>query len=198
MAAHSVPREPYEPQCGTGCRALGSSNPWTNVSAEFGQYIPLGQSSVFRQEVLALDGWTSYSPTWHQRGQPGGLLVSTAPPFYDGATLGGMEKMRGFPEERFHDRAGIYGCAELRLIPYWNPLRDIPAFRSSDIAWVQFVTFVEVGRVASEYTFDKLFSHMKADGGIGMRILTQDTVVRFDVATLNEGIEFWANLDQAF
>ena len=81
--------------------------------------------SNVRQQVLALDAWTSYSPTWHQHGEPGHLNISTAPPFYNGAQLGGMSRMRGFPEERFHDRAGVYACAELRLIPYWNPLREI-------------------------------------------------------------------------
>ena len=93
----------------------GSSNPWTNVSAEIAEYIPLGRSSLFRQQVLALDGWTSYSPTWHQRGQSGHLSISTAPPFFEGAELGGMNKMRGFPEDRFHDRLWrrLWLCAEL-------------------------------------------------------------------------------------
>src|SRR6185437_10335761 len=176
----------------------GSSNPWTNVSAEIAQYIPLGTSSAFRQQVLALDGWTSYSPTWHQSGTPGHLDVRTGPPFYDGAQLGGMDKMRGFPENRFHDRAGVYGAAELRLIPRWNPFQNIPLFKSSDVAWLQFVGFVEVGRVADEFTFEKLFSHMKGDAGVGIRVLTQDTVVRIDLAASNEGIQIWANLDQAF
>lgn len=177
---------------------FGSSNPWTDLSAEFAEYIPLGQSKVFRQEVLALDAWTNYSPTWHQHGPPGHLDVSTAPPFYDGAELGGMYKMRAFPEERFHDRAGVYGCAELRLIPYWNPFREIPILKSSDLAWLQFVAFAEVGRVADEYTFEKLFSNVKTDGGVGIRIMTQNTVVRFDLAGSTEGVQFWANLDQAF
>ncbi len=177
---------------------LASSNTWTNLSAEFAEYVPLGQSDLFRQEVLALDGWTSYSPTWHQNGRPGDLSISGAPPFYDGAVLGGADKMRGFPQDRFHDRAGIYGCAELRVIPYWDPLREVRAFQSADIAWMQFVGFVEVGRVADEYTFDKLFSQMRADGGVGLRILTHDTAVRFDIAASNEGFQFWANLDQSF
>jgi outer membrane protein assembly factor BamA len=176
----------------------GSSGPWTNLSAQFSEYVPLGQSNVFRQEVLALTGWTSYTPSWSQDGTPGHLSLHGAPPFYDGAELGGSQRMRGFPEERFHDRAGVYGCAELRVIPYWNPLGNIPALKSSDIAWMQFVTFIEVGRVADEYTVGKLFSHMKGDAGVGMRILTGDTVLRLDVAGSNEGIQFWANLNQAF
>ena len=177
---------------------FGSSSAWTNVSAQFSQYIPLGQNHIFRQEVLALTAWTSYSPTWSQSGTPGHLSISNAPPFYDGATLGGMVRMRGFPEERFHDRAGVYGCAELRLVPYWNPLGNLSLFKSADIAWMQWVAFVEVGRVADEYTVNKLFSNMKGDAGVGLRILTGDTVIRFDVAGSNEGIQFWANLNQTF
>ncbi len=177
---------------------FGSSNPWTNVSAEFSQYISLGRSNLFRQQVLALDGWTSYTPSWSQQGSGANLKVSGGPPFYAGAELGGLNRMRGFPEDRFHDRAGVYGCAELRLIPVWNPFADVAFLKSADITWLQFVAFVEVGRVADEYTFDKLFSHMKGDGGLGIRVLTQDTVLRIDFAGSNEGIQIWANLDQAF
>jgi outer membrane translocation and assembly module TamA len=63
---------------------------------------------------------------------------------------------------------------------------------------MQFVAFVEVGRVADEYTINKLFSNMKGDAGVGVRILTGDSVLRIDIASANEGIQFWANLNQAF
>lgn len=180
------------------CGIFGSSNPWTNLSAEFSQYISLGHSNLFRQQVLALDGWTSYCTSWSQSGPPGNLKLSNAPPFFNGAELGGEDKMRAFPEERFHDRAGVYGCAELRVIPAWNPLGEIKLLKPADIAWLQFVTFVEVGRVADEYTFEKLFSHMKGDVGAGIRVMTQDTVLRIDFAGSNEGLSFWAYLGQAF
>jgi hypothetical protein len=39
---------------------------------------------------------------------------------------------------------------------------------------------------------------MKGDGGVGIRILTSDTVLRIDVAGSSEGIQVWANMDQAF
>src|SRR5665213_378834 len=157
---------------------FGSPNPWTNVSAEYAQYISLGRSGLFRQQVLALDGWTSYTTSWSQSGTPGHVKLYDAPPFYGGSTLGGMQRLRGYPEERFHDRAAVYGCAELRLIPYWNPLGNIAMLKGADIAWIQFVTFLEIGRVADEYTVDKLFHHMKGDGGVGVRILTGDTLLR--------------------
>jgi hypothetical protein len=47
-----------------------SSNSWTNLEGELDLYIPLQLSDRFRQTVLALDYWTSYSPTWEE--QPDG------------------------------------------------------------------------------------------------------------------------------
>lgn len=176
----------------------GSSNPWTTISGEYSQYISLGRSSIFRQQVLALDGWTSTCTTWKQIGSKGTARIFDAPPFYEGAQLGGAQRMRGFPEERFHGRAGMYGCAEFRLIPEWNPLGDIPILKPADISWMQFVLFGEVGRVADQWSFERLFSHMKGDAGVGVRIFTQDTVLRIDVAASSEGLQIWANLDQAF
>lgn len=177
---------------------FGSSGPWTNLSAEMSQYVSLGQSGWFRQQVIALDGWTSYCPTWSQSGAGRELRVSGGPPFYAGAQLGGETHFRGYPEERFHDRAGIYGCAELRLIPWWNPFNKIPLLKEADLAWWQLVSFIEIGRVADEFTADKLFSKPKGDVGVGVRFLTQDTVLRIDVAGSNEGIQVWANLAEAF
>jgi hypothetical protein len=175
-----------------------SSNPWTVLEGEFSQYIPLGRSRVFRQQVLALDGWSSFCPTWQQTGNENTRVVRDAPPYYEGATLGGPARLRGFPENRFHDRAAIYGTAELRLIPEWNPLGKIPLLKPADISWMQFVVFVEGGRVADEYSFDKLFHNMKADAGVGLRVLSKDTLFRFDIAISNEGYSIWANLGQAF
>ncbi len=177
---------------------FGSPNPWTNVTGEFAQFISLGHSGIFRQQVLALDGWTSYTTTWSQSGRSGNVKLYDAPPFYGGSTLGGMWKMRGYPEERFHDRAAVYACAELRLIPYWNPLNKIEILKGADIAWIQFVTFLEIGRVSDEYAPEKLFHHMKGDGGVGIRVLTGDTLLRIDVAGSYEGVQIWANLGQAF
>jgi outer membrane protein assembly factor BamA len=174
-----------------------TSNPWTNISAEYTQYIDLGRSRWFRQQVLALDGWTSYSPTWSQTNAGGRRTVYDAPPFYDGATLGGDTRFRGYPQNRFWDRAAIYGSAELRVIPNWNPLGNIKLLKPADITWMQWVVFGEVGRVAPEYS-GSLFSHLKADAGFGVRILANDTLVRFDVAASNEKVGIWARLSQPF
>jgi outer membrane protein assembly factor BamA len=42
---------------------LDSSNSWTNLQGELDMYFPLGVSDRFRQKVIALNFWTSYSPT---------------------------------------------------------------------------------------------------------------------------------------
>jgi hypothetical protein len=196
---------PLNPSCGnvtkfTLSRDFGwfeSSQSWTNLSGEFTQYLDLGRSKIFRQQVIALDAWTSYSPTWEHSVVNGARDLAGAPPFYDGATLGGSERLRAFAESRFWDRAAIYGAAELRLIPDFNPLGKVPILKGADITWMQLVTFAEVGRVSPSYSWD-LFSHLKGDVGVGVRLLANDTVVRFDLAVSNEGVALLAGLSQPF
>ncbi len=46
----------------------------------------------------------------------------------------------------------MYSAAELRLIPEWNPFKNWPAIQEHvGIEWLQFVPFVEIGRVAPDY-----------------------------------------------
>lgn len=175
---------------------FNSTNTWTTYSGEFSQFIDLGQSRFFRQQVLALDAWTSYSPTWHGPNRPG-EGVRTAPPFYDGAVLGGSQRFRGFEDNRFHDRAAIYASAELRLVPVWNPFKKISILKDADITWMQWAIFAEAGRVSNEYSPD-LLSHLKGDVGFGLRILAKDTLVRFDVAASSEGYQLWVGLSEPF
>lgn len=175
-----------------------SSNSWSNVSSEFTQYLDLGRSKLFKQQVLALDLWTSYSITWDQPHRGGGLrILSSSPPFYDGSVLGGDTRLRGFAANRFWDRAAVYGSVELRVVPYWNPLGEIRILKSADIAWMQWVVFLEAGRVGGEYS-PALLNHLKGDAGFGVRLLANDTIVRFDVAASNEGFGVWAGLNQPF
>lgn len=174
-----------------------TSNPWTNISAEYTQYVDLGRSRWFKQQVLALDGWTSYSPTWSQTNNAGRRQVYDAPPFYDGAMLGGDPRFRGYTDYRYWDRAAVYGSAELRVIPNWNPFADFKILKSADLTWMQWVVFGEIGRVGPEYT-GNLLSHLKGDAGFGIRLLANDTLVRFDVAASNERFGIWVRLNQPF
>jgi outer membrane protein assembly factor BamA len=174
-----------------------SSQAWTNFTGEFSQFFDLGRSRFFRQQVLAFDFWTSYSMTWDETIHNGVRNLRQAPPFFDGATLGGSERLRAFAENRFWDRAAGYGSVELRVIPDWNPLGRIKILRPADITWMQWVVFAEAGRVSEEYSVD-LLKHLKGDVGFGLRLLSNDTLVRLDIAASHEGITVVAQLSQPF
>ena len=116
-----------------------SSNSWSNVSSEFTQYLNLGRSKFFKQQVLAMDLWTSYSITWDQPASGRGLTVCRVlPPFYDRlGAHGGDTRPRGFATNRFWDRAAVYGSVSSRVCLIWNPLGKIQILKSADIAWMQ-------------------------------------------------------------
>ena len=96
--------------------------------------------------------------------------------------------MRGYPSNRFSDRAAIYYCAELRLTLKSNPFDNWEWLQKyMGVQWVQIVPFVEVGRVAPEWTMDRLHSDMKYDAGLGVRLMAKGMTVRIDVAGSDEG-----------
>lgn len=173
-----------------------SDESWTNLESELDFYIPFNFSDRFRQTVLALDTWTSYSPTWDERSNS---EVSNRPPSYTGSTLGGLWRMRGYPSQRFNDKAAIYYAAELRLIPEWNPFEAWPKVQKYvGIQWLQFVPFVEIGRVAPEWSFSRLHSDMKWNVGFGLRAMAQGLVIRIDTAGSDEGIGVQMMVSQPF
>jgi Omp85 superfamily domain len=173
-----------------------STDSWTSLGAEGDYYVSLGETKAFRQRVLALNAWTSYSPTWRVRSDG---FIDNRPPAFSGATLGGLWRMRAFPAQRFNDKAGIYYSAELRLIPEWNPMENFPALQERvGIQWFQIVPFVEVGRVAPSWKIDELHSDMKWDVGCGVRAWARGLVARVDVAYSDEGFGVQMMVGQPF
>jgi hypothetical protein len=173
-----------------------SSESWTNLESELDFYVPFNFSDRFRQTVLAMATWTSYSPTWDERSNS---EVKNRPPSYTGATLGGLWRMRGYPSQRFNDRAAIYYAAELRLIPDWNPFEAWPKIQKYvGIQWLQFVPFVEIGRVAPEWSISRLHSDMKWNAGFGIRAMAQGIVIRIDTAGSDEGLGVQMMIAQPF
>jgi hypothetical protein len=133
---------------------------------------------VIRQQVLALDFWTAYSPTWEAN--PDGT-VRHGPPGYTGATLGGLWRLRGYPAERFSDKAAACATVEYRVIPAWNPFERLPGIqRRIGIQWIQLVAFVEAGRVASSWQFEQWSSALKWDIGLGVRFQAKGLIARID------------------
>jgi len=175
---------------------LDSSNSWTVVDGEVDRYFSLGASDWFRQRVLAFDFWTAYSPTWKEKSN--GDIENGAPSFA-GATLGGLWRMRGYPSQRFSDKAAIYYAAELRLIPDWNPFENWSWLQKHlGIQWLQFVPFVEIGRVAPVWSIERLHESMKWDVGLGVRFWAKGLVARIDSAVSDEGFGIQMMVAQPF
>lgn len=176
--------------------AFNSTNAWTVYIAELDKYFSLGPTDTFRQRVLAFDIWTAYSPSWEVKLNG---IIANRPPTYAGATLGGLWRMRGFPDQRFSDKAGIYYGAEYRMIPQWNPFNNWPWLQQYiGVQWVQFVPFVEAGRVAPSWDFHELNSAMKWDAGFGFRAMAKGLVVRIDSAGSSEGARVVMMVEQPF
>ena len=173
-----------------------STNSWSSLEAEADKYFSFGPSDWFRQRVLAFDVWTSYSPTWDAQADGS---IENRPPVFAGANLGGLWRMRGYPSQRFSDRAAIYYGAELRLIPDWNPFEHWAWIqRHLGVQWIQFAPFFEVGRVASDWDFQQLNSDMKWDAGFGVRVLAKGLVLRIDSAYSDEGFGVQMMISQPF
>jgi hypothetical protein len=173
-----------------------SDNSWTVLQTEVDKYFSFGESRWFRQQVLALDFWTAYSPTWDVQANGD---IDNRPPAYAGATLGGLWRMRGYPSQRFNDKAGIYYSAEMRLIPHWNPFKNWPTVQKHlGVQWLQIVPFVEVGRVAPDWDASDLHEDMKWSAGLGLRAHAKGLVIRIDTAASEEGGSLQMMVSQPF
>ena len=192
------------PSAGNGLRLsvsrdfgwFDSSNSWTAIQGEFDTYFSMGSSDWFRQRVIALDFWTAYSPSWNEKENGD---IDNRPPAYAGATLGGLWKLRGYPSQRFSDKAAIYYGAEYRAIPRWNPFEDWPWLQEHlGVQWLQVVPFVEVGRVAPHWTISRLHSDVKWDAGLGIRAFLKGLTVRIDTAVSAEAVGIQMMVSQPF
>lgn len=174
-----------------------SSNSWTNIELDLSKYFDLGRSNWFRQQVLALNFWTSNTTTWKTDPNNPNIVSKRPPPGY-GSRLGGFDRLRAYPSGRFHDKAAVYYAAELRLVPQIQPLRDLPVLRYFEIDWWQVAPFIEAGRVAPDYDSDLLFKDLKWSAGIGVRLMAFRLPVRVDFAVSEEGPSVWAMFAQPF
>jgi len=178
---------------------LESPDDWTFIEFEASKYFSFGASDWARQRVLALNFWTGDTPSWDETSSSDGTFtINHNPPFYEGATLGGFYRMKGYSQDRFNDRSVIYTAAEYRYTLDWNPLGNISWLRFLQTDWLQLVGFVEGGRVANEYDLSELMEDWKVDGGVGLRALFAGSVARLDVATSEEGTSMWVMFGHSF
>ncbi|MBE9539488.1 MAG: BamA/TamA family outer membrane protein [Proteobacteria bacterium] len=178
---------------------LDSDKQWTFMELDISKYFSFGESKYAHQRILALDFWTGYSPSWKQEfDENGGSTVTDNAPYNEGATLGGFYRMRGYDQNRFHDKAAIYGTAEYRYTMKYNPIENVKWLKFLKLDWFQLVGYVEAGRVGSKYTANELLKDVKTDVGFSLRALTAGVVVRADVATSDEGTSVWVMIDHPF
>lgn len=169
---------------------IDSNRTWNALQFRHSQYWNLGDSASALGRVLAFDAWTSHSFSWNEtKTGDDGKPVFQRPPLFEGSTLGGLERQRGFPSNRFHDRSAVNYTLEYRHVPRWNPLPELPLLNRLFIPWWQWVAFVEVGRVNDQYELDDLHSNMKMTIGGSVRALVYELVVRADFGVTQEGAE---------
>ena len=173
--------------------AGASTQSWDFLEFKYNQYYNLDTFSFTNQNVLALSLWTGYSFSWNDDEK---IIGSHRPPVWEGARLGGMNRMRGYDNNRFSDKAVFYAAAEYRAILDYNP------FKGSDLLpakvdWFQVVAFAEAGRVHDQYNFD-LLTDLKYDVGLSLRALVEEIPVRVDVGVGEEGANMWVMIQQPF
>lgn len=179
---------------------VNNSDSWTFIDAEISSYIPLGGNRWFRQQVLALDAWTGNSVTWERDEQSDAASSARhKPPYFAGATLGGLYHMRGYPAHRFNDQAVMYYGVEYRMLPFWNPVQEFkPLNDFVKCDWVEYAFFYEMGRVSPNWTLSDMHSNMRWDIGVGVRAMLQKAVVRVDYAYSEEGSNMLIMFGQSF
>jgi hypothetical protein len=178
---------------------LDSDHEWTFIELDMSKYFSFGESDYASQRILALDFWTGYSPSWDLKyDENGARMVTDNAPYNEGAALGGFYRMRGYDNNRFHDKAAIYGAAEYRYTLKYNPIENVKWLNFLKLDWFQLVGFVEAGRVGASYTSDELLKDVKTNVGFSLRALTAGIVVRADIATSDEGTSVWVMVDHPF
>lgn len=175
-----------------------STDEWSAVQLDLRKYFSFGATNSFRQQVLALNFWTSYSPSWQLVQTPGGPAIDGQSPSYLGSALGGYTRLRSYPAYRYSDKAAIYYAAEYRIIPRWNPFNNSKLFKFLEIDWIQVVPFVEFGRVAPEWSASTLHSDMKKVVGLGLRMMAKKAVFRLDTAYSEDSWSMWAMVGHPF
>lgn len=179
---------------------LGSSAPWETVDFAATKFIPLASGASSRLRTLALSMWWIDTPSWDETDPGDGAATPHQPPAYAGATLGGLDRMRGYPEGRFNDRSAAYYAAEYRHIPHWNPFRGFTWLerRNARVQWIQYVVGLELGRVGEDFDLVELHRDMKVSGILGLRAMVNTLIVRVDVGLSDEGGAVQMTVDHPF
>lgn len=168
---------------------------WDFLEFKYNQYFNLDTFYFTKQNVLALSIWTGYSFSWDNDSEISPGFDAHRPPMWEGARLGGYNKMRGYDQDRFSDKAAFYAAAEYRAIIDYNPLKN-NAWIPAKVDWFQVVLFAEAGRVHDQYNYN-LISDMQYDVGVSLRAMVSELPIRLDVA-YGEDAYLWLMVQHPF
>lgn len=174
---------------------------WWFWEFEASKFVSLPNPRGAKQSVLAFNFWTVDTPSWNEKSDGIGELrpfVDGAPPYFSGATLGGLYRLKAYPGGRFNSRSAIHYSAEYRLIPAWQPLPEISWLEFLNIKWWQFVFVGELGRVNNSYDIAELHSDMHWGLGGGLNIMFGSGVGRLNITSGAEGTAFLVMFGQTF
>lgn len=179
---------------------LDESNPWTTIDFSWSKYLSLGTGKYARERVLAFSFWIIDTPTWDEYDTEDGEKIYHRPPSYAGATIGGLDRMRGYTAGRFHSRSAVYYAAEYRHFLHWNPLRDMRFLHKLNVHvdWLQLAVFAEYGRVADEFDMSELHTDMKWSSGAGIRAFVNHLLVRIDSGVSEEDAKVQMTIGHPF
>ena len=103
-------------------------------------------------------------------------------------TLGGTNRLRGYPSFRFYDTYSNFFGAELRWYTMQNETPFNWVIMKDVFTSLQFAFFYETGTVAAESS--QLFNHFRQSYGIGARAVLKSLIIRTDLGFSDEGSEF--------
>lgn len=105
-------------------------------------------------------------------------------PIHTYAALGGNKTLRGYPQDRFLDRAALVSNAEVRFPLVWR---------------LNGVLFVDAGKVSGSFGQLNIFDRgWNTNLGFGLRFIMDTFVVRADLGLSREGSGFYFNFGHAF
>jgi len=173
----------------------GSLSGWEVLELELEWVFNFGATERAKQRVLAVDFGTATVLNWEEDADG---TITRRPPQYEGATLGGLYRMRGYETARFHDRSAVYYSAEYRVIPEWQPLQNFKWLNFAEIEYWQWIVFAEAGRVSNTYDTRLYYDDLHFDAGVSLRGMLYTTVLRLDVAVSEEGTRIVAMYGHPF
>lgn len=148
--------------------------------------------------VLAVNFYTADTPSWNDYDVVNGQKVYHRPEMFAGANLGGVKHLRAYKDFRFYDRSLIYYSAEIRQNLPWNFFDYWSVTRKIGAEFFQLVAFIDLGRVAPEWSITTLHKDMKYSVGAGLRFFMKGMIVRLDVANGQEGTLTQMFIDHPF